>query len=174
MTKIKDATKKLAPRAAAELPFCFLNVCVLDFVCRMCLSVSTCDFVVCCDDDYLQGWPEIARHLLWSMGALMVSYVFSSLLNKRVAGMSDLDPVKVGIQQVCVRKSVCVCILFSKLMFRYKTSFLSASFCACKCVISLYLDTRCGISYLPFLVSPFPLYLYPIHIYIYAHIHANM
>jgi len=36
--------------------------------------------------------------LLWSFGGLLVSYVLSSLLHKHVAGLSDLNKIKIAIK----------------------------------------------------------------------------
>lgn len=47
-----------------------------------------------------QDWPQIVRHVIWSMCALMASYLASRLLHPSVSGMGDLNPIKIWIRTV--------------------------------------------------------------------------
>jgi len=65
----------------------------------------------------VQGWPQTFRHLLWSLGGLLVSYVVSSLLHKHVAGLSDLSRLKIAIKMYIglLEEPPTNCILETKL-----------------------------------------------------------
>ena len=50
------------------------------------------------DDVGGAGWPEIARHIVWCVAAMLVAYTTSCALNPVVKNLSDLSPMKIAIK----------------------------------------------------------------------------
>ena len=50
------------------------------------------------DDVGGAGWPEIARHIVWCVAAMLVAYTISCALNPLVKNLSDLSPMKIAIK----------------------------------------------------------------------------